>query len=167
MQGFNLTLIPLDSKIKRTTRAIWEAKRKELLAKEELEEEKEDMSNPPIKMMGDYCRRIDDGQISLDFQLANPVIFDIKFFMFSGLRDNSFDGQDIQDPYEHLDKIYETYPMCKPNDKTGYHIKLRLFGFFNRSSKGLDVVHSKWYDPNMEGIGRNFFRSGIPLILSL
>lgn len=31
---------------------------------------------------GDYCRRTDDGQISLRFQPSNPVNFDIKITCF-------------------------------------------------------------------------------------
>ncbi|MCI45031.1 hypothetical protein A2U01_0066270, partial [Trifolium medium] len=33
---------------------------------------------PPRRTMGDYCRRTDAGQISMGFQPANPVTFDIK-----------------------------------------------------------------------------------------
>lgn len=45
------------------------------------------MENPPRQMMDGYCRRIDVGQISLGFQPANLVTFNIKNYMPSNLRD--------------------------------------------------------------------------------
>jgi hypothetical protein len=50
---------------------------------------------PPRGTMGDYCRRTDAGQISMGFQPANPVTFDIKNTILSGLRENQFDGSAI------------------------------------------------------------------------
>lgn len=55
------------------------------------------MENPPRQTMGDYCRRIDVGHISLGFQSTNHVTFDIKNYMLLGLRDNMFDNQAIRD----------------------------------------------------------------------
>lgn len=52
--------------------------------------------------MGDYCRRTNGGHISLGFQLANPITNDIKNFVLSGLKDNSFNGQAIKDTWEHI-----------------------------------------------------------------
>lgn len=48
-------------------------------------------------MMGDYCRRTGVGHISLGFQPANLVTFDVKNYVLSDLRDNSFDIQAIRD----------------------------------------------------------------------
>ncbi|WJX68618.1 hypothetical protein P8452_52969 [Trifolium repens] len=50
---------------------------------------------PPRCTMGDYCRRTDAGQISMGFQPANPVTFNIKNTVLSGLRENQFDGSAI------------------------------------------------------------------------
>lgn len=87
------------------------------------------MVNPLRQTMKDYCRRIYDGQISLGFQPANPVTFNVKSFVLSSLREKLFDGKDIRCPWEHMDKFYETCSMCKPNDVTEDQIKLHLLGF--------------------------------------
>lgn len=79
--------------------------------------------------MGDYCRKTGVGQISLGFQLANPVNFDINNYVLSGLKDNSSDGKAIRDPWEHLTKFFKTCLMCKPNEVTNDHVKLCFFGF--------------------------------------
>ncbi|KAK2410681.1 hypothetical protein QL285_046032 [Trifolium repens] len=84
---------------------------------------------PPRRTMGDYCRRTDAGQISMGFQPANPVTFDIKNTVLSGLRENQFDGSAIRDPWAHLENFYETCNMCRPDGFTDSQIKLRLFGF--------------------------------------
>lgn len=53
------------------------------------------MPTPILETLGDYCRRIDVGHISLGFQPANPVTFNIEKFVLLGLRDNSFNKQAI------------------------------------------------------------------------
>lgn len=53
MRGSSSTLISLDSEIKRTTRAIWKARRETKCVKEEIEE----MGNPLRPTIGDYCKR--------------------------------------------------------------------------------------------------------------
>ena len=46
------------------------------------------------------------------------------------MRDDSFDGQAICDPWEHLAKFYETCSMCKPSgDITNDQVKFCMFGF--------------------------------------
>ncbi|PNX54981.1 hypothetical protein L195_g048604 [Trifolium pratense] len=52
--------------------------------------------------MGDYCERSDTEQISLGFQPAEPVNFDIKGNDLAGLRENQFDGRANRDPWDHL-----------------------------------------------------------------
>jgi hypothetical protein len=46
---------------------------------------------PPRITMGDYCKRTDNDQISLGFQLTNLANFDIKVNVLVGLRENQFD----------------------------------------------------------------------------
>lgn len=53
---------------------------------------------PTQKVLGDYWRRIDVGQISLGFQSANLVTHDIKNSLLSGLKEISFNGQEIKIP---------------------------------------------------------------------
>ncbi|KAK2369112.1 hypothetical protein QL285_082265 [Trifolium repens] len=84
---------------------------------------------PPRRTMGDYCRRTDAGQISMGFQPANPVTFDIKNTVLSGLREKQFDGSAIRDPWAHLEQFYETCTICRPQGFNDSQIKLRLFGF--------------------------------------
>lgn len=50
------------------------------------------MGNPqPMRIMGDYYKRKDVGQISLGFKPVNHVAFDIRSFVLAILRDNQFD----------------------------------------------------------------------------
>lgn len=88
--------------------------------KKELEE---DMVNLTRQTMRDYCRRTDSEQISLDFQLDNPITFDIKNCVLSCLRGNLFDRQAIRDPWEHLAKFYKSCSMCKTIDVTNDKLK--------------------------------------------
>lgn len=69
---------------------------------------------PPHQTLMDYGRRTDLGKISLGFQPVNVVTFDIKIFVLTGLKMNSFEGQPIRDPWEHLTKFDKTRSMCKP-----------------------------------------------------
>ncbi|KAK2454451.1 hypothetical protein QL285_002009 [Trifolium repens] len=105
-----------DPKVEKTAKANRKAARLARLAESRLSEastqaisdtdsqsEEEDImaeNNPPPppaprRTMGDYCRRTDAGQISMGFQPANPVTFDIKNTVLSGLRENQFDGSAI------------------------------------------------------------------------
>lgn len=68
--------------------------------------------------LGDYCKMTDVGQILLGFQPDNPVTFDIKNFVLSGLKDNQVEGKAIKDHWEHLAKLHETCLMCKPSGDT-------------------------------------------------
>ncbi|XP_045830999.1 uncharacterized protein LOC123922316 [Trifolium pratense] len=141
------TELLFDSLIEKTAKANRKAVRLAQLAEQELaevskgipsdtgsqfEEEgtmADDPPPPPRRTMGDYCRRTDAGQISMGFQPANPVTFDIKNIVLTGLRDKQFDGSATRDPWEHLERFYETCTMCRPEGYTDSQIKLRLFGF--------------------------------------
>lgn len=76
------------------------------------------MDNPPWQTMDNHWRRTHVLHISSGFQTDNPVTFDIKEFLISGLRDKLFDGQDTKDPWEHLDIFYEMCLMYKLDDVT-------------------------------------------------
>ena len=80
--------------------------------------------------MGDYCKRTDTDQISLGFQPANPANFDIKGNVFTGLRENKFDGRANNDPWDHLSKFSETCQIQKVSENVSDDKKkLRLFAF--------------------------------------
>lgn len=61
--------------------------------------------------MGDYCKQTDEGQVSRGFVSTDPTNFDIKNSVLSGLRENSFDENEIRDPWAHLTHFYETTSM--------------------------------------------------------
>lgn len=131
MWGTKSTLIPIDPKIERTSCTICRAKQKESEVTKEVKKELVEMFVLPWKTLGDYCRRTNSGKISLKFQAANPVTFDIKHYVFSGLNKNPFNWQAIRHRWEHLVKLYKTHLMCKPTcDITKDQIKLHLFGFY-------------------------------------
>ena len=74
--------------------------------------------------MGDYYNITDTSQTSQGFQTANPMTFDIKSSILSGLIDKQFDGKTIKNPYEHLIRFYETCSMCNPNKVTVNQVKV-------------------------------------------
>lgn len=86
----------------------------------------EEMNNPPRQTMECYCRKTDVGHISFGFQLANPITFDIQNFVLLDLRENPFNEQE---PWEHLNKFYETSLTCKSNDVTDDQEKLGCLVF--------------------------------------
>lgn len=136
----------MDIEIKRTTPTFHKAKTYALQASEEVNEEKLEMEAPPRQALGDYCRRADYGHICLGFQPTIMVTFDIKKFVLTGLKENTFNEKVIIDPYGHLAKFYVTCSMCKSvGDITDDQVKLHFFLFFHyRSRKGLVAVHPKW-----------------------
>ncbi|MCI05210.1 hypothetical protein A2U01_0026260 [Trifolium medium] len=80
--------------------------------------------------MRSYCRRTDGDQVTLGFQPANPVTFDIKGNVLAGLRENQFDGRVNSDPWDHLSQFAETCEIQKvPETVTEDQKKLRLFSF--------------------------------------
>ncbi|MCH81430.1 hypothetical protein A2U01_0002217 [Trifolium medium] len=70
--------------------------------------------------MGSYCRRTDGDQVTLRFQPANPVTFDIKGNVLAGLRENQFDGRVNSDPWDHLSQFVKTCEIQKVLLKIGY-----------------------------------------------
>lgn len=110
IRSSNMMVIPFDFE-KKIEWAIHKAKREVLQPKDKVEEEMANLSHQTIE---DYCRRTNDIQISLGFQSANPLTFDIKNYVVSGLRENPFDGKAIRDPWENLDKFYETFCCAIP-----------------------------------------------------
>jgi hypothetical protein len=80
--------------------------------------------------MGDYCKRTNNDQISLGFQLTNPANFHIKENVLTGLRENQFDGRINNEPWDHLSKFSKTFQIQKVLDNVIEDQKnLRLFVF--------------------------------------
>ncbi|MCI04368.1 hypothetical protein A2U01_0025415 [Trifolium medium] len=101
MRGRVARKLIFDSEIEKTTKANQKAARLSWLAERELTEASNQFSSgeesqfedvmaedPPRLIMGDYCRRTNAGQISMGFQSANHVAFDIKNTVLSSLREN-------------------------------------------------------------------------------
>ncbi|PNX96915.1 hypothetical protein L195_g020132 [Trifolium pratense] len=78
------------------------------------------MAAEPRVTMRDYCKRYDTEQVSLGFQPAEPVNFDIKGNVLAALKENQFDGRANKDPWL-MQKV--------PNGINEGHKKLRLFTF--------------------------------------
>ncbi|PNY15925.1 hypothetical protein L195_g012633 [Trifolium pratense] len=103
-------------------RTLW----KNLRAKKK----REAMVAEPRRTMGDYWKRSDKEQISLGFQSADPVNFDIKGKILAVLRENQFDVRANRDPWDHLTQFSETCQIQKvPEMITEDQKKLRLFAF--------------------------------------
>lgn len=73
------------------------------------------MAVVPPPTMGDYCKRTSEGYVSRGFIPANPTNFDIRKYVISCLRYNTFNVNAITDLWENLACIYETTLMCRPN----------------------------------------------------
>lgn len=114
--------------------------------------------------MGDYCRRIYAKHISLGFQLDNPITFDIKIFAFNFMRQlvrrASYQRSLEEVGYVLWDLFNVQAKLC--NIRLG-KITIVWF-FFDRSSKRLVVVYSKWYNPDLEGTGREISERFSPML---
>lgn len=84
---------------------------------------------PPPPTIGEYCRPTDATQVSLGFVPANPVNFNIKYFLLSVFREKKFYENETCDPWEHLARFYETTSICQPEGITEDQVKLKLFRF--------------------------------------
>ncbi|CAL5185729.1 unnamed protein product [Lathyrus oleraceus] len=121
MHNSRSTLTPFDSGIERVARDMMRTVREATLAQRILVEEnplisldaEEDftMEVVPPPIMGDYCKRTDEGHVSRGFVSENPSNFDIKNYVLSGLRDNPFNENAIRDSWKHLARFYETTSM--------------------------------------------------------
>ena len=116
-------------------RTLWKRRAAQRLAASsnlntEEEPTTEAMGDEQRVTMGDYCKRTNTDQISLGFQPANPANFDINGNVLTGLRENQFDGRANNDPWDHLAKFSETWPIQKvPENVTDDQKKLHLFAF--------------------------------------
>jgi len=73
-----------------------------------------DVDPPPKPKLGDYALANNRGRLTLVFQPANPVAFDIKTSVQNGIKDRQFDGSDNMSPHEHLSHFIETCEFCVP-----------------------------------------------------
>jgi len=84
----------------------------------------------PRPKLGDYGLATHRVQLTHTFRSANPVAFDIKSTVLSGLRDKQFDGTEAMNPHEHLSRFAETCEFCvPPATVTDSQKKPRLFPF--------------------------------------
>ncbi|XP_050888643.1 uncharacterized protein LOC127093784 [Lathyrus oleraceus] len=67
--------------------------------------------------MGDYCIPTDATQVSMGFVPANPVNFNVKYYVLSDIREKKFDGNATCDPWEHLARFNETTLLCRPKER--------------------------------------------------
>lgn len=113
------------------------------------------MVNPPRQTMEDYCKRTDTGRISLGFQLANPVTFNIKNVVLVGLRDNQFDGSVIRDPWVHLIHfLRDLFSMqTRWSNRESYQVEV-VWIFFNWKGKRLTTLFTWWNHSNLDWVRR-------------
>lgn len=139
MRRSRSTLTPFDPEIERIARSIRRAVREANIAQIILveynllissnTEEGITMVVIPPPTMGDYCKRTDEGWVSIGFVPTYPANFDIKNYVLLGLRDNLFKRNTIRDSWEHLAHFYKTASMCRPAEVTEDQVKQSLFGF--------------------------------------
>jgi len=60
------------------------------------------MGDHPHITLGDYGRLDNLDEISLGFEPANPIVFDIKNNVLVNLKTNQFAGRDLEDCKAHL-----------------------------------------------------------------
>jgi len=99
---------------------------------------------PSRQTLGDYGIRTNRCLITHGFQPVNPIAFNIKNSILTGLRKNQYDGGSLLDPYKHLSRFYESCLFCCPDGVTEDQKKLQLFADWK--SKRLVACSVEFYD---------------------
>ena len=83
-------------------------------------------------------------EVSLGFQPANPVVFDIKNNVLMNLKSNQFSGKKTEDNNTHLTHFLDAYNIINPAGVSESDKRLRLFGYSltGRAKDWLDALIS-------------------------
>jgi len=79
--------------------------------------------------IGDYGRLDNLEEVSLRFQPANPVVFDIKNIVMMNLKSNQFSGKESEDYNAHLTLFMDASYTINPTGVSKSYKQLRLFGY--------------------------------------
>jgi len=136
----------------KTERALWKAAR---LARERTEQQEtipiQDYSSEESEMreyrritLGYYGRLDNLDEVSLGFQPANPVVFDIKNIVMVNLKSNQFSGMETEDFNAHLTHFLDACSTINPAGVSESDKRLRLFGYSltERARDWLDALQS-------------------------
>jgi len=92
-----------------------------------------------------YYGRLDNlDEVSLGFQPAKPVVFDIKNNVLMNLKSNQFLGKETEDCNAHLTHFLDAYITINPAGVLESDWRLRLFGYSltGRAMEWLDALPS-------------------------
>jgi len=102
------------------------------------------MGDHPRITLGDYGRLDNIEEVSLGFQPANPVVFNIKNGFMLYLKSNQFSGKESEDCNTHLTHFLVACNTINPAGVLKYDKRLRLFGcsLTGRANDWLDRLPS-------------------------
>jgi len=112
--------------------------------------------------LGNYGRLDNLNEVSLGFQPANPVVFDIKNNVLVNLKSNQFLGKETDDCNAHLKHFIDAYITINPARVSESDKRLRMFGYSltGRAIDWLDALPSgpieTWDQLKREFLDRNF-----------
>jgi hypothetical protein len=92
----------------------------------------------------DYGRLDNLEEVSLGFQPANPVVFDIKNNVMMNLKSNQFSGKELEDCNAHMTQFLDVCITINPTGVLESDKRLRLFEYSltGRAKDWLDTLPS-------------------------
>jgi len=77
----------------------------------------------------DYGRLHNLDKVSLGFQPANPMMFEIKNTVIMNLKTNQFSSKETEDCNAHLTHFMDAYGIINPAGVSESEKQFRLFGY--------------------------------------
>jgi len=111
--------------------------------------------------LGDY-RRLDNlDEVSLGFQPANPVVFDIKNSVTMNLKSNQFSSKEMKDYNAHLTHFMDACIITNPAGVLESDKRLKLFGYSLPKGQGIGLMHYQAIQSRLGISSRGSYWTGI------
>lgn len=105
-----------------------------------------------VHNISDFGHQTIDEVVTYELQMENPILFEIKTSVFSGLRYIIFDKSALIDPYEHLSKFNDICSFLMPTNISRSSKRLRLLpiSLTQRAKDWMKALPSKTISAWME-----------------
>lgn len=105
-----------------------------------------------IHNISDFGHQKIDEVVTYELQLENPILFEIKTSVFSGLRYIIFDKSALIDPYEHLSKFNDicSFLMSTNISRSSKRLRLLPISLTQRAKDWMEALPSKTISTWME-----------------
>ena len=152
MHNTKIGIMHFDIFIDKTERALRKAVRiarerreqQEIIPIPDYSSDESEMGEEHRVTLGDYGRLGNLEEVSLGFQPANPLVFDIKNIVMMNLESNPFSGKEREDYNTRLKHFLDACNTINPAEVLESDKRLRLFGYSltGRTRDWLDALPS-------------------------